>query len=504
MKKTNKFQTVITILILTFLSFTACKKENIEIPDSETKTEQAASFGDFEIGSAAARSECPAGDVVLNTQAEVDSFATTYPNCTIINGFLNISGGNSNDPITSLEALSNVTEVTLTIILDGWPEETTWGLHNIASVGEDLVIDNCDNLENLDDLVSLTSIGGDFVVKNNEQINHLVGVEGNDLTVGGALKVKNNSNLSSLTGGMDGMGYITIVGSLVVENNPNLTSLVNDGADDMGIFMPNEVRLINNPALVSLEGLHEVEEIAGDLIIENSALVDLSDLASLESISGNIEIRNNAAITSWMAEDQDEWLLTFSGDLIIDNNASLTSINITNEGPSTAENITIKNNANLSSLMLNGEMELGENNLLIVQNNAQLATCAMESICEFLDNGGQAIISQNAGGCNTVNQVKADCAATMDCGTFEPMKWASNIKPRSAKINWHAVNEADNYKVRYRKKNSNHPWKVKQTTNTYKSLFNLLRNTNYEYQHKFHCPNGWSTWGELKFFKTKP
>src|SRR5690606_39104921 len=52
-------------------------------------------------------SQCPAGDVVLNSQAQVDAFAINYPNCTEITGYLYIVGST----VVHLDGLSNLTSV---------------------------------------------------------------------------------------------------------------------------------------------------------------------------------------------------------------------------------------------------------------------------------------------------------------------------------------------------------------------------------------------------------
>src|SRR5690606_429090 len=51
--------------------------------------------------------QCPAGNVSLTSQAQIDDFATNYPNCTEISGYMIISGST----ITDLSPLSNLTSV---------------------------------------------------------------------------------------------------------------------------------------------------------------------------------------------------------------------------------------------------------------------------------------------------------------------------------------------------------------------------------------------------------
>ena len=353
MKQTIKFQAIITILILALLSFSACQKENIEIPEPDVQSELADFNWETNSGSVTSRSACPSGDIVLATQSEVDSFAAAYPNCTLPDGSIFISGEqNSNDPILTLEPL-------------------------------------------------------DFLL-----------------------------------------------------------------------------------------------EIGGDLIIENSALVDLSDLASLQSVGGSLIIKNNPLLENI---DEIDLIWNDEGHWFITGNASLTSITIINEGPSTAENITIKNNATLSSLIIEIDDSIPPDwGVLTIKDNPHLSVCAIENICEFLDDGGQATISNNAQGCNALEEVQADCAANMDCGTFAPRTWETNILHHRATIHWDLVNEADNYKVKYRIAGSSNVWKIKQSTHDHLTVHQLNSGTEYEYRLKYHCPNGWSSWGDLEFFTTLP
>src|SRR5690606_9947078 len=50
---------------------------------------------------------CPEGDIILSTQAEVDQFIIDYPNCAVIPGALNINDSGV-DPIINLDGLHNI------------------------------------------------------------------------------------------------------------------------------------------------------------------------------------------------------------------------------------------------------------------------------------------------------------------------------------------------------------------------------------------------------------
>ena len=128
------------------------------------------------------------GDVTLSTQAEVNSFAGTS-----ITGSLTIQGSD---------------------IIDLTP------LSTLTSVGGDLYVYNNDTLTNLDGLSNFTSVGGWLSVYNNDALTNLDGL-GNLTSVGGYLWVASNLVLTNL----DGLGNLTSVGSLSVGGNAALTNL---------------------------------------------------------------------------------------------------------------------------------------------------------------------------------------------------------------------------------------------------------------------------------------
>ncbi len=362
MRQTITFQTFVFFAVLFAIGFSSCKKDHFDVPEQIQETTSTTTDWNSYSGSAASRSECPVGDIVLTTQSEVDNFAAQYPNCLLPDGSIFISGEeNSNDPITSLVALS---------FLQG--------------IGGDLVIENNEMLENFEGLHNITTIGGDLRVESNEYTE----------------------------------------------------------------FM---------------DGLESVDSIGGDLIIENNnVLVDLSDLESLECIGGGLEIKENAAITSILPDK-----------------------------PWDCPNWPTR---------------------IVITGNPQLSTCAIEGTCEFLDNGGQATISNNAQGCNSLEEVQADCAVTMECGTFTPRSWVSEIQTTEAEISVDEVLDANKYKIKYRIAGNSNSGSIVQSTNNQCCLGlpvlidiqDLETNTTYKYRVKYHCPNGWSAWSDPQTFTTLP
>jgi hypothetical protein len=70
-------------------------------------------------------------------------------------------------------------------------------------------------------------------------------------------------------------------------------------------------------------------------------------------------------------------------------------------------------------------------------NNSQLSNCSISSICNHLDNGGSATISNNGTGCNSVIEVENDCEGLLyvfdspDGVWHESMNWLQQAIPDS-------------------------------------------------------------------------
>src|SRR5690606_19456474 len=102
------------------------------------------------------KGQCPPGGITFSSQAEIDAFATNYPNCTET-GYLSISGST----ITDLSPLSNLTSIGGYLNIYNNSNLTNLdGLSNLTSIGGFLDIYNNSNLTNLDGLSNLTSVGG--------------------------------------------------------------------------------------------------------------------------------------------------------------------------------------------------------------------------------------------------------------------------------------------------------------------------------------------------------
>jgi hypothetical protein len=115
----------------------------------------------------------------LTSQAQIDNFATTYSNCTVITNGLYV---NSGFDITNLNGLSAVTSAAGLYIENNPRLTDISGLSNITITGH-LNIENNSLLTNLDGLESFTS-SGDFRVVFNNSLQNVSGLK-NLTTVSG-------------------------------------------------------------------------------------------------------------------------------------------------------------------------------------------------------------------------------------------------------------------------------------------------------------------------------
>ncbi|WP_405383141.1 BspA family leucine-rich repeat surface protein [Maribacter sp. LLG6340-A2] len=188
-------------------------------------------------GSACPNSACPTTKVELNTQQQVDDFASTFDiaNCHFEGGIY-ISG-----TVTNLDGLYGLTELWGDLRILSSSVVNVDGLSSLTKVEGDLVIYNNDQLENLDGLNSLTEVLGEFYLRHNYQLNNIGGLS-SLFNVGVLLDISHNDSLENL-----------------------------DGLDNL-IYVWSDLTISNNEALTDIQGLASVRRI-GDLYITSNEVL---------------------------------------------------------------------------------------------------------------------------------------------------------------------------------------------------------------------------------------
>lgn len=281
---------------------------------------------------AVTKGTCPTGTVTLTTQAEIDNFSATYPGC------------------TSLDAL----------ILKGV------GIVNLEGIGH------------------LTSIAGDFIVR--------------------------ETGLKSFKR----LDQLHTVGAFIVEDNPELVRF--SGTPKLAT-VTGDILIQNNPSLIHFDKLHTIISVGGDITLNNlSQVIDFIGMHNIQSISGTLTIKDCENLQS---------LEGFEGmmqldEIIIDNNDSLSNISgIENIDASTLVSLTISNNSSLSD-------------------------CMISSVCGFVGtdtSSPNGMITGNAGACADAGSVQIECMAAMP---VELVDFSVRKDGDQVSIEWSTASELNN------------------------------------------------------------
>jgi len=215
-----------------------------------------------------AKAQCPVGNVMLATQAQVDNFVATYPMCQNLTGDLTIGGA-------SQGSLSDITDIS--------------GLQ-LTSINGSLRIQHNPLLTSLDGLDMLNSVTAAVSIFNNDLLTNLTGLDA--LTfIGKNLSITGNDALTSLTG----LNALTGVVSINISFNPMLTSLTGlEGLTSLSGFLN-----IESNGITSMAGLDNLQSIGGDFDITNNVnLLNLSGLESLLFIQGSFRMFGNIQLTN--------------------------------------------------------------------------------------------------------------------------------------------------------------------------------------------------------------
>jgi hypothetical protein len=200
------------------------------------------------------------GDFTLTSQAEVDAFT-----CTEVNGNLTISG-------------SDITNLTSLALL----EKISGSLHITGNA----------NLETVD-LPALTTNRGSLSISNNGKLTSISGF--NNLVSALSITIGGNPKLGSISG-FSSLQYVDIGlsgSALIIEQNNALTIL--QGFE--GLQMTPNLRIVNNPQLLALDGFPSLTQVIGDFQISNNeSLKTINGFNKLSFISGFPRIILNSAL----------------------------------------------------------------------------------------------------------------------------------------------------------------------------------------------------------------
>ncbi|MGH1385688.1 hypothetical protein [Kordia sp.] len=246
----------------------------------------------------------------------------------------------NNSGLTSLAGLNSLNSVSLDLKVTNNASLTSIdGLNSLSTVGRNIAISNNSSLQNLDGLNGLSAFSQQFLVSNCDQLQAIVlpnlgndlavfEISGNDalqsISLGSnsninfeSLKIRNNQSFTDFLFTMADVNSNSSGESVLIEGNASLTSL--------SLFTSitsfrKEISIINNSSLTDLIGLSTIENF-GDITIENnSSLASIDGLGNNFTVFGNLTINGNQALTNINHIDE---VLKIFGDFILTNNSSL-------------------------------------------------------------------------------------------------------------------------------------------------------------------------------------
>lgn len=210
---------------------------------------------------------CLPDGLYISSQSEIDNFKANYPNCTQIEGHLEISGNG----ITNLDSLHMITYIGGFLDIYSVPDLVDIsGLSALTTVGSGRLGLSGSALTNLNGLENLTSVAG-LRIEGNTALSSLQGLA-SLTTAGEGVYILENPVLESLNG-LESLTSAGQGGFLIIESNASLVSL--SGIDNIIIdpLYQIEIYIRYNPLLseCDVESLCGLLDDNGIIYLENNA-----------------------------------------------------------------------------------------------------------------------------------------------------------------------------------------------------------------------------------------
>lgn len=390
------------------------------------------------------KAACPTGDILLTTQAQVDSFPILYAGCTTMPFNLTIQQPNLIGTIRNLNALRQLTRIQGNLIINRCRMPNLEGLNNLTAIGGSLKIDYNPSLLTLSALQNLRTVGSSIIINLNANITNLVGLD--------SLKILNDTTTISYNNeliNLEGLKNVTKISNLTVIENPKFTNFLGlNKLDSVGsvtisgnpvlanflglenLKQIKELKVEANPILLNFDGLGTLKTIKNSLYVEeNNTLTNFSGLNALRNVGELFVVVNpsivnfdglqgvTALYSCYVARNDKLTNLTgfnnlqsIEAGLVIDRNIKLSTISALKELKKINGYILISDNAILPNLVgLENIDPLSLTSLALIRNNL-LSFCSVKSVCAYLSNpNNPRNIADNAAGCNNVTQVSRLC-----------------------------------------------------------------------------------------------
>ncbi|MCF2489237.1 T9SS type A sorting domain-containing protein [Dyadobacter sp. CY347] len=326
--------------------------------------------------------QCPSGNVIISSQAELTDFANDFGGCTSLPESLHIFGQPGASDITDLSPLSFITSVGTSISIEGVEGLTSLnGLHNIVSVGGNIEIYYNPLLTDLTALSKITNVPDNILIYENAALTTLAGLQ-NIQSVGRDLDISDNPSLTTLSS----LTLTSIGDDLSIDYNPLLTDL--QGLQNV-VTLADQLTVSNNDALTSIQALSGITVVNDDLEISyNPLLTSLAGLENITALGGDLAITDNASLTDLLPLSD---ITAIGGQLSIGANPLFTDLKGL-QNIKSVESIYIYQSAALTTL---SDLTLSSAGGVIIEDNDLLTDLqglenitALENLLVISDNAG--------------------------------------------------------------------------------------------------------------------
>ena len=365
----------------------------------------------------------------LHSQSAVDALGAT--GCSHVSGDVEITSYSTDDPISNLDSLSNLTSIGGQLTISYTSIVDLDGLHNLATFGWRLVVEENEYLTNIDALSNVTLLDSDvnIAIVSNAQLTNINGLAGVSAVSG--LNIHDNPKLNNI----DGLQNLSTVGGVFISNNATLANL--DGLAGIRGAV-GEIGIKNNTALSDIDGLANISAVSILSIEGTNGLTDLNALSNLTQFD-SLHIENNHSLLNLdgLAKLTYTYVLEIVGNPVLNDLSGLASIRSSQSAGNTTQmyRLVVQDNASLSDLdvfegitELSGDLRVIRNEsltnldglsnlesvggMLIIGHNPTLGNC--QGVAGLLGEPtgppsdfvtGEIIIEENAVGCNSLKEI---------------------------------------------------------------------------------------------------
>ena len=348
-------------------------------------------------------------DIIIQNQQDADAFAQVE----FLDGSLTIAG----TEVIDISAFK-VQEITGNLDITNPTFTSLASFSSLTTLGGNLVIEDLDNLNDVSGFAALETVGGNVLIAGNSALTTITGLQSIQKVLG-ILQISSNEKLTSLNtfNVLDSIGR-----DLFISNNDRLGSIPdflllqhiyrtleissNFRLTDIGTFpelltVGSNLIIEDHALLTTIPGFEKLHTIGYDLVVQNN--IELSSCCSLRKwtkngihpINGQLIIRENSPEGDCRGEVSIEAACTelniihIKGDVVLDTQIS---VDLFNPVETLDANILVTGDENLDLTNLSITDVTGN---LEISGSGRMRTITAGSFPELTTLGGDFVVDRN-------------------------------------------------------------------------------------------------------------